>query len=302
MNRALYGGIDHIQNRIARTTRNERHLALLLRDWSEREGWADWSRHAVEEYFDVCSRFADNLDEMHIGRRSFNIGITADGIAREHKSEHIEKEHILLGEKQTRTKTQKSLEQLLGQSGIRTLKNGVGRVNVLSEIGYDQLPNGTVSEYGREAEYVGYVAPVIALEDPRDGVRVIPPKDGSDASGFLERVSFLLGHEPDNVLFDLSNFFTLDESLLAGMYVAVRSLQEQKRVREDVVLALSVYPDKRLAPLVRLNNRIMTSKSQDVRILIPYFDIDTRVRTTFYNGKLRGVVDKKELLETVLEK
>ncbi len=278
-------------NGIKRNKKNERHLALLLGDITDHIGGRPWKKEAYQEFVDYCSRLSDNSGELHISRRVIKLPKKAEDFAETEKAPYVEQRHVMLAEKELKSITQSVMERKLRdyaveQSTPATDNQKVGRVNVALSY-HDNLLKGVepgtpreIYDYIQTEDYVGYVAPITAInewtKDDRSGLEIIT-KDSSLDKDFLKNALLSLlakegadmhGHKIYVSVPSLKD----DDAILGGAYVAVKSVLECKPLRQDVCLAAKVTEAGEITSIPRLNSRLFYLDGKTKEVVVSDYD------------------------------
>ncbi len=300
------------ENGIKRNKKNERHLALLLSDITDRIGGRPWKKSAYHEFVDYCSRLADSSRELHISRRVIKLPKKAEEFAEAEKSPYIEERHVLLAEKELKSITQSVMERKLMDYSIEQKASlgddkEIGRVNVLLSYHDDLLKGlepGTpreIYDYIQMEDHVGYIVPITAVNDINNrgesGLEVVT-KDKSIDKTFL-RDSLLSLLSKEGVKLDGRRIYVSipslkdDDAILGGAYIAVKSVIEQKPLRQDACLAVKVTEAGEVTSIPKLNSRLFYLEGKANEVVVSNYDkrnkIDDMEGKNMYS-KLRFVL------------
>lgn len=185
-----YGLEQEVVNEIERNIKNERHLRVYLAYLCERFKVPFCDLEAEKEFLDICSRLADEVDKLHISRRTVIIPKYAGEIALKENSKFITKEHMKIAEKRARSIVQQLLEEKLQhyieRTGIETKGEKVGKVNVVAIAKEDELEftrgledNRLYETFGGKDVYIGaqsedrtgYLGTIVAYVYPVKGLK-----------------------------------------------------------------------------------------------------------------------------------
>ncbi len=304
---------------IKRNKKNERHLALLLGDIADHMGGRPWKKEAYQEFVDYCSRLADNSGELHISRRVIKLPKKAEDFAEAEKSKYVEQRHVAMAERELKSITQSVMERKLLDYAVEQMASvdntqKIGRVNVALSY-HDNLLKGMepgtpleIYDYIQTEDYIGYVAPITAVKESTksdESSLEIITKDKTLDKAFLKNALLSMLAKEGKDLHGSKLYVSVpslkdDDAILGGAYVAVRSVLENRPVKQDSCLATKVTEAGEVSSIPRLNSRLFYLDGKTREVVVSGYDkthkIEDRDGKSLYPSVKFTAVDNLENL------
>lgn len=321
--RITYGVVEEVTNEIERSVKNDRHLKAFLAYLCKRYGTMYADPEGENKYLELSSKLADDVNQLHISRRTVAIPRYAGRFAKEDGSTHITPKHMDQAEKCVKSIVQQVLDRKLrhyiDRTNIETKGERVGKVNVIAVAEESNLEfTGSLEDrrlfddYGEKEVYVGaqsedhigYVATMAAFVYPVDDFRKAK-FEIIDKKGNLKRIDFyksqietLLRNDGIDISNDIimldARLYNDDDAIVTGGYLAIRSAIKGEKLRQDVAVATGLSPEGITTPLDKLNARLYGVDGSIGSVVVTGHDYNNRVKKEWYPDLEINTADKKE--------